>query len=77
MHTPYDNVYYFDINNLMNTKINEEILMAYVITSTRSNRHFQEIFTCIYKSVIKHRIDNDILGVYTICLNEAIWAVQS
>lgn len=51
MHTPYDNVYYFDINNLMNTKINEEILMAYVITSTRSNRHFQEIFTCIYTYV--------------------------
>lgn len=51
MHTPYDNVYYFDINNLMNTKINEEILMAYVITSTRSNRHFQEIFTCKYTYV--------------------------
>lgn len=51
MHTPYDNVYYFDINNLMNTKINEEILMAYMITSTRSNRHFQENFTCIYTYV--------------------------
>lgn len=35
------------------------------------------IYLRIYKSVIKHRIDNDILGVYTICLNEAIWAVQS
>lgn len=55
MHTSfeqkYGNVYYFDISNLINTNINPEILMAYVITTTRSNIHFQEIFTCIYTYV--------------------------
>lgn len=55
MHTSfeqkYGNVYYFDISNLINTKINPEILMAYVITSTISNTHFQEILSCIYTYV--------------------------